>query len=78
MPTWLRPVVGWLMPKIGPRGIEFARARLEMKAVETVVHLRLHRRKRMKYMVPQHVWNLVADYGLYPEDDETPVQRDRA
>jgi coenzyme F420 hydrogenase subunit beta len=78
MPTWLRPVVGWLMPKIGPRGIEFARARLEMKAVETVVHLRLHRRKRMKYMVPQHVWNLVADYDLYPEDDETPVQRDRA
>ena len=38
--NWLRPVVGWLMPRIGPRGLEFARARVEMKAVETVIHLR--------------------------------------
>ncbi len=36
MPNWLRPIMGWLMPRIGPRGLEFARARLEMKAVETV------------------------------------------
>ncbi len=36
MPDWLRPIVGWLMPRIGPRGLEFARARVEMKAVETV------------------------------------------
>ena len=25
MPDWLRPIVGWLMPRIGPRGLEFAR-----------------------------------------------------
>ena len=25
MPNGLRPIVGWLMPRIGPRGIEFAR-----------------------------------------------------
>jgi coenzyme F420 hydrogenase subunit beta len=35
MPDWLRPIIGWLMPRIGPRGLEFARARVEMKAVET-------------------------------------------
>ena len=40
MPNWLRPIVGWLMPRVGPRGLEFARARVEMKAVETVLHLR--------------------------------------
>ncbi|MBM3337558.1 MAG: coenzyme F420 hydrogenase, partial [Betaproteobacteria bacterium] len=40
MPNWLRPIVGWLMPRIGPRGLEFARARVEMKAIETVIHLR--------------------------------------
>ena len=40
MPNWLRPVVNWLMPRIGPRGAEFARARVEMKAIETVLHLR--------------------------------------
>jgi coenzyme F420 hydrogenase subunit beta len=72
MPNWLRPVVGWLMPRIGPRGLEFARARVEMKAVETVVHLRRERRARMRAMVPAHVWKLVAPYGLAPEADELP------
>lgn len=71
MPDWVRPLVAWLMPKIGPRGLEFARARLEMKAAETVLHLRRHARARMKSMVPGHVWRLVEPYGLTPEDGET-------
>lgn len=25
MPTWRRPIVDWLMPRIGPCGLEFAR-----------------------------------------------------
>jgi coenzyme F420 hydrogenase subunit beta len=64
MPSWLRPVVGWLMPKIGPRGLEFARARVEMKAIESVIHLRREEPRRMKSMVPDHVWELVKPYGL--------------
>jgi coenzyme F420 hydrogenase subunit beta len=71
MPEWLRPIVGWLMPRIGPRGLEFARARVEMKAVETIVHLRRERPRRLKSMVPPHVWRLVAPYGLTPRPDET-------
>jgi coenzyme F420 hydrogenase subunit beta len=70
MPNWLRPFMGWLMPKVGPRGLEFARARVEMKAVETVLHLRRQYKQRMKNMVPAHVWALVKPYGLTPEDDE--------
>jgi coenzyme F420 hydrogenase subunit beta len=70
MPNWLRPIVGWLMPKIGPRGLEFARARVEMKAVETVLHLRRHYPKRMKNIVPAHVWTLVRPYGIEPKNDE--------
>ncbi len=70
MPNWLRPIVGWLMPKIGPRGLEFARARVEMKAVETVMHLRRQYPKRMKNMVPAHVWALVKPYGIEPKADE--------
>ena len=72
MPDWLRPVVGWLMPRIGPRGIEFAKARVEMKAVETVIHLRREEPRRMKHMVPGHVWRLVEPYGLVPEVGERP------
>ncbi len=72
MPDWLRPVMGWLMPKIGPRGLEFARARVEMKAVETVLHLRRQMPRRMRNMVPAHLWPLVAPYGLVPRDGECP------
>ena len=70
MPNWLRPVVSFLQPRIGPRGLEFARARVEMKAVETVLHLRRTHPARLKNMVPAHVWRLVARYGLTPGPDE--------
>lgn len=72
MPDWLRPIVGWLMPRIGPRGLEFARSRVEMKAVETIVHLRREQPRRLKSMVPAHVWALVKPYGLAPRDGEEP------
>jgi coenzyme F420 hydrogenase subunit beta len=80
MPGWLRPLVGWLMPKIGPRGLEFARARIEMKALETIVALRREMPRRMGRMVPAHVWQLVAPYGLVPADGEqrsTPIHEAR-
>ncbi|MGX9962574.1 Coenzyme F420 hydrogenase/dehydrogenase, beta subunit C-terminal domain [Roseomonas sp. F4] len=70
MPNFLRGIVGWLMPRIGPRGLEFARARVEMKAVETVLHLRRQLPARMKNMVPPHVWALVAPYGITPREGE--------
>jgi coenzyme F420 hydrogenase subunit beta len=64
MPDWLRPIVGWLMPRIGPRGLEFARARVEMKAVESVIHLEREQPRRARHMIPAHVWELVKPYGL--------------
>lgn len=70
MPHWLRPLVGWLMPKVGPRGLEFARARVEMKAAETIVHLRREQPAKIKNMVPAHVWQLVQPYGLQPAPGE--------
>ena len=72
MPNWLRPVVSWLMPRIGPRGLEFARARVEMKALETMVHLRREEPARMKTMVPEHVIHLVRPYGVAGLTQEKP------
>ncbi len=72
MPDWVRPIVGWLMPRIGPRGLEFARTRVEMKACETVVHLRREEPASVKNMVPDHVWTLVEPYGLTPGPGERP------
>jgi len=70
MPNALRGLMAWLMPKVGPRGLEFARARVEMKAAETILHLRHAAPRRMKTMVPGHVWALGARYGLTPEPGE--------
>ncbi|ABV95001.1 putative coenzyme F420 hydrogenase [Dinoroseobacter shibae DFL 12 = DSM 16493] len=70
MPDWARGIVGWLMPRIGPKGLEFARARVEMKAVETVLHLRRAHPKRMRAMIPDHVWRLAEPYGLTPKPGE--------
>ena len=62
MPGWLRPIVSWLMPRIGPRGLEFARTRVEMKALETLVHLEREEPARIKHMVPEHVIRLARPY----------------
>lgn len=67
MPDFMRPIVSWLMPKIGPRGMEFARTRLEMKAIETILHLRRKAPSKMKNMIPDHVWKLAKPYGLERE-----------
>ncbi len=72
MPNWLRPIVGWLMPRIGPKGLEFARARVEMKAIETILHLRRRLPRRLRAMAPPHVWKLAAAYGLTPDAHEIP------
>ena len=64
MPDWLRPIMGWLMPRIGPRGLEFARARVEMKAIETILHLDREEPAMAKNMIPAHVKALAKPYGL--------------
>ncbi len=74
MPDWLRPLVSFLQPRIGPRGLEFARARVEMKAVETILHLRRSLPARVKNMVPAHVWDQVKDYGLEPSPQDRPAK----
>lgn len=77
LPRWLRPVMGWLMPRLGPRGLEFARARVEMKAIESILHLRRVAPARVKRMIPAHIWALARPYGVFPQPGEraTVVQR---
>ncbi|MBE0412360.1 Coenzyme F420 hydrogenase/dehydrogenase, beta subunit C-terminal domain [Yoonia sp.] len=76
MPDFMRGIMGWLMPRIGPRGLEFARARLEMKAAETVLHLQREEPAKIKNMVPDHVWNLAAPYGLLPSTNDANTVKD--
>ena len=76
MPDWLRPIVSWLQPRIGPRGLEFARTRVEMKAAETILHLRREEPAKMKNMVPDHVWQVAEPYDLTPQEGERPGETD--
>jgi coenzyme F420 hydrogenase subunit beta len=62
--------MAWLQPRVGPRGLEFARARVEMKAAETILHLRRQMPAKMKNMIPDHVWSIAARYGLEPRPGE--------
>ena len=77
MPAWIKPLVNWLMPRVGPRGLEFARARVEMKAIESILHLRREAPARIKNMLPQHVWDLAARYGLKPESDKVDASANK-
>lgn len=72
MPDWVRPIVSWLQPRTGPRGLEFARTRVEMKAAETILHLRHALPAKMKNMIPDHVWKIAEPYDLRPEQGEAP------
>ena len=70
-PRWLRPVIDFAMRTFGPRGTEFARARVDMKSLEGILSLRRERPRRMKRMIPEHAWRLSAEYGVSAESRET-------
>ena len=76
MPNFLRGIFAWVMPRFGPRGLEFAKARIEMKAIESIVHLRNTAPHKIKNMVPEHIWKLTKSYGLEPQADETKGSRE--
>jgi coenzyme F420 hydrogenase subunit beta len=69
-PDWARPVIGWMQRRFGPKGLEFARTRVEMKMTEGIINLRAERPRRMKRMIPDFAWRLAAPYGLAPRPGE--------
>ena len=69
-PRWVRPLIGWMQTRFGPKGLEFARTRVEMKMAEGIINLRAERPRRMKRMIPDFAWALVAPYGLTPKPGE--------
>jgi coenzyme F420 hydrogenase subunit beta len=76
-PTLLRPLVGYLMSRFGPKGLEFARTRVEMKHVEGILTLRRKHPRRMKRMIPSFAWTLAAQYGILPLDGERDTTAER-
>lgn len=65
-PRWLRPLIGWMQSRFGPKGLEFARTRVEMKAAEGILTILRERPHRLKRAVPDFIWTLVRPYGIGP------------
>ncbi len=75
-PGFLRPLIGWAMRRFGPKGLEFARTRVEMKHVEGILTLRRFRPRRLLRVVPPFAWAVAAEYGIVPgagEADGAPI-----
>lgn len=76
MPNLLRGIFAWVMPRFGPRGLEFAKARIEMKAIESIIHLRNTAPHKIKNMVPDYLWSLAKKYDLEPQGNEVKGSRE--
>ncbi len=63
-PKWVRPLIAFMMTHFGPKGLELARTRVEMKAVEAMLCLRRFRPERMQWMLPPHVLSLASRYDV--------------
>lgn len=72
-PQWIKPIIGWAQATFGPKGLEFARTRVDMKAAEGIINLRAERPRRVRRLVPSFAWTLVKRYGLVPTARELPA-----
>lgn len=74
LPNGRRPIMGWLMPRVGPRGLEFAWTRVEGKAVETVLPSTRAYPKRLPSGMPAHVWALFRPYDFAATLEAPPIK----
>jgi len=61
-PKPIRRLIAWLQRNRGPRGLEFARAIIEMKLLRNLQHVREHFARFEPRIVPDHVYRTLAAY----------------
>lgn len=62
-PALVRRLIAWLQRNRGPRGLEFARAIIEMKLFRNLHHVRTQFARFEPRIVPEHVWRTLAPYA---------------
>ncbi|TVQ86990.1 MAG: coenzyme F420 hydrogenase [Chromatiaceae bacterium] len=62
-PRPIRRLIAWLQRHRGPRGLEFARAIIEMKSFRNLDYVRQHFARFEPRIVPGHVYRTLAAYG---------------
>jgi coenzyme F420 hydrogenase subunit beta len=58
----IRRLIAWLQRHRGPRGLEFARAIIEMKMLRNLHHVRTHFPRFEPRIVPDYVYRTLAPY----------------
>ena len=61
-PKPVRRLIAWLQRNRGPRGLEFARAIIEMKMLRNLHHVRSRFRRFEPRIVPEYVYRTLASY----------------
>jgi coenzyme F420 hydrogenase subunit beta len=61
-PKPIRRFIAWLQRNRGPRGLEFARAIIDMKLLRNLHHVRSHFARFEPRIVPAHVYRALAPY----------------
>lgn len=61
-PKPIRRLIAWLQRHRGPRGLEFARAIIEMKLLRNLHHVRTRFARFEPRIVPDYVYRALADY----------------
>ena len=61
-PKPIRRLIAWLQRNRGPRGLEFARAIIEMKLLRNLHHVRSHFARFEPRIVPDYVYRALAPY----------------
>jgi coenzyme F420 hydrogenase subunit beta len=62
-PKPIRRLIAWLQRTRGPRGLEFARAIIEMKLFRNLQHVRDRFGRFASRIVPAHVYRALAPYA---------------
>ncbi|MFW6258695.1 MAG: hypothetical protein ACOC26_04290, partial [Halochromatium sp.] len=62
-PKPIRLLIAWLQRNRGPRGLEFARAIIEMKLFRNLQHVRERFGRFEPRIVPAHVYRALAPYA---------------
>jgi coenzyme F420 hydrogenase subunit beta len=80
-PKPIRRLIAWLQRNRGPRGLEFARAIIEMKLFRNLHYVRTHFARYEPRIVPDHVYRTLApyadDYQAVFERPLDPTRRSR-
>lgn len=67
LPMWIAKLMGLVIEKIGPRGLEYARFSIDSHFARNYLYVRRRHPGKLERHVPRYAKKIVAQYALSPE-----------